>query len=93
MKKNKTDYFNLNEEEREKFKKKIAKTIWDNPFFSGINKLKKEELKAIVESLINKWSWENDSLHELDIKDLLFEEKCYLIESLDEEFFKNEKEQ
>lgn len=76
----------------EKEKKAIAKKIWDTPFASSnLQVLKKSELIILIESILNRIAWENIEWCELDIKDILFEEKCWLIECLDNNFFKREK--
>ena len=74
----------------EKEKKAIAKKIWDIPFAaSDLQVLKKFELIILIESILNRIAWENIEWCELDIKDILFEEKCWLITTLDPEFFEN----
>lgn len=70
---------------------KIAKKIWDTPFASSnLQVLNKSQLLILIREILNRVGWEYESIwHELDIKDLLFEEKCWLIETLDPDFFKD----
>ncbi len=78
----------------EKEKKAIAKKIWDTPFASSnLQVLEKSELIILIESILNRIlsriAWENIEWRELDIKDISFKEKCWLITTLDPEFFEN----
>lgn len=76
----------------EKEEKAIAKKLWKTPFASrNLQVLKKSELLILIGEILNRIGWEYENQwHELDIKDVLFEEKCWLIEMLDPEFFKKE---
>ena len=66
--------------------------MWEIPFVSAnLDLLTKKELVTLIESVIIKISDEKEEWWELDIKDLMFERKCYLIECLDNDFFKREK--
>lgn len=70
-------------------KKKIAQTIWENPFMSGISHLTRKELELCIEALTEKLSAVLDEgFYEKDIKCIIFDEKCNLIECLDTDFFK-----
>ena len=71
----------------------IAKKIWETPFASSnLQVLKKSQLLILIRDILNRIGWEYEELWtKLDIKDLLFEEKCWLIECLDSDFFKREK--
>lgn len=74
----------------EKEKKAIAKKIWDIPFASSnLDKLTKQELVILTHSMLDRVT-NNEEWFELDLKDL-FEQKCWLIECLDNNFFKREK--
>lgn len=82
---------------REEQKKIIAKTIWDNPFFSGLRELNKTQLIILINELTEKldfyanlncdWDWD-----ERDFKDRAFDEKCLMIECVRPDFFKKEGE-
>lgn len=54
-------------------------------------KLTKRELLMLIEEVLIRISFENLGWNELDIKDILFKQKCWLIECLDNGFFKTEK--
>lgn len=87
------DFSDLTFEEEEEQKKIIAKTIWDNPFFSGLRKLNKTQLIILINELIEELDfyatlngdWEMD---ERDFKDKAFDEKCLMIECVRPDFFK-----
>lgn len=72
----------------------IAKKIWSIPFASrNLHKLKKSELLILVQAILNRIDWEyEEQWTNLDIKDLLFEEKCWLIETLYPNFFKRKED-
>ncbi len=74
-------------EEKEKIA--IAKKIWETPFASSnLQVLKKSQLLILIRDILNRIGWEyQEQWTKLDIKDLLFEEKCWLITTLDPEFF------
>ncbi len=75
----------------EKEKKAIAKKLWDTPFASSnLQVLKKSQLLILVREILDRIGWEYEvQWSELDIKDISFEEKCWLITTLDPEFFEN----
>lgn len=74
----------INDEER----KILAQKIWEIPFASqNLQKLTKKELLLLFEEALTRISFEKEEWWELDLKDLLFEQKCWLIECLDSEFF------
>ena len=78
-------------EEYEETNRKLAQKIWNIPFASSnLYKLTKKELLILIDSIIEQVSWKKEEWWELDIKDLMFERKCYLIECLDNDFFKRE---
>ena len=69
--------------------KDLAKKIFDIPFVvSNLNLLKKKEILTLFESVNSRLMFENPEWHELDLKDVLFEQKCWLVECLDKDFFK-----
>lgn len=71
----------------EEKKKELARKIWDMPFASSnLHKLTKVELLTLIDAILIDISYK-DGWNELDIKDLLFEQKCWLIELLDSRFF------
>lgn len=85
------DYEIEYEKEQQK-KRELAQKIWNNPFLSGLEKFTKKDLMLLIDSIRLRIAWEyEDSWTELDIKDVFFESKCWLIETLDEEFFNKEK--
>ena len=80
-------------EKEQQIKNKLAEKIWDNPFHSGLSKFTKKELLLLINEIENRIGWEyEENWHELDIKDLVFEEKCWLIETLNPNFFKEKSE-
>lgn len=67
---------------------RLAQKIWEIPFASqNLQKLTKKELLLLFEEVLTRISFEKEEWYELDIKDILFEEKCWLIECLDSDFF------
>ena len=83
-------------QQEEENKKIIIRTLWDNPFLSGLEKLTKEQLLLLVACCAEKLDVlenlggdvNND---ERDAKDLSWDRKCVLIECVDSNFF-NKKE-
>ena len=75
----------------EKEKKAIAQKIWNTPFAStNLQVLKKSQLLTLIREILNRIGWEYEAQwHKLDIKDVLFEEKCWLITTLAPDFFEN----
>lgn len=71
-------------------RKELAQIIWDNSFFSGLLKFKKSDLYILVTLLVEKLDF--TCMDERDFKDKFFDEKCILIEILDDDFFKRDKE-
>lgn len=94
-KENEFDYSKIVEGRRE-----IAHIIWDNSFMSGLLKLNKWQFIDIINLLVLRLDefinvlqysdevedYPND---ERDAKDISFDCKCILIETLDEKFFNN----
>lgn len=79
----------INDKERQR----LAQKIWGIPFASqNLQELTKKELLLLFEEVITRISNEKSEWYELDIKDLLFEQKCWLIECLDSDFFNRMKE-
>lgn len=70
--------------------RRIAKTIWDNPFLSGLHELNQAQLIIIIQALVEKLDYlENGKgMDERDWKDIAFDKKCLIIETVDETFFK-----
>ena len=69
----------------------LANKIWEIPFVSAnLDKLTKKELITLIESIVTTVSDKKEEWNELDMEDLLFEQKCWLIECLDKDFFKQE---
>lgn len=78
--------------EEEETNRKLAQKIWEIPFASqNLQKLTKKELLLLFEEALTRISFEKEEWNKLDLKDLLFEQKCWLIECLDNNFFKREK--
>ena len=74
----------------EETNRKLAQKIWDIPFASSnLDKLTKQELLILIYGVLERVSDDKKEWYELDLKDLLFEEKCWLITTLDPEFFEN----
>lgn len=73
----------------EKEEKAIAKKLWDTPFAScNLQVLKKSQLLILIEKILNRIAFEYcQKWCEMDIKDVLFDQKCWLIEAVRPEFF------
>lgn len=70
--------------------KKLAKKIWNIPFASlNLHKLTKKELLILIESILLDKCFKTEEWNGLDIKAVLFEQKCYLIECLANKFFES----
>lgn len=75
----------INDKERQR----LAQKIWKIPFASqNLQELTKKELLLLFEEVITRISNEKSEWDELDFMDLLFEQKYWLIECLDSDFFK-----
>lgn len=75
-----------------KQRKKIAKIIFDNPFMTGLPKLKRKDLYEIIFVLADAYTEKiNEMFFELDAKDIAFDTKCNICHLLDEEFFNKDK--
>lgn len=86
-------YEDLTFEEEEVQKKIIADILWKNPFLSGITELNKTQLCVLTDALIEKLDFYVNlngdwNVDERDFKDILFDQKCLMIETLDPDFFK-----
>lgn len=70
-------------------KQLIAQKIWDTPFASSnLHVLKKSQLVTLVREILNRIGWEYETQWpNSDIKVRLFDEKCWLIETLNPNFF------
>lgn len=76
---------NLSEEQ------KLANKIYEIPFVScNLDMLSKKELITLIESIIATVSDKKEEWNGLYLKDLLYAQKCWLIECLDRDFFKKE---
>lgn len=74
-------------------RKEVAKIIFDNAFMTGLPKLKRSDLYDIISVLLTAYgSAVDDNYYELDIKTIVFDDKCRLVELLDENFFERDKE-
>ncbi len=80
-------------------RKQSAQIIWDNPFFTGLPKLTRKQLYECIDVLVSKldeeryyrnYGYESGDMR--DAKDIAWDQKCQLIECLDEEFFKRKRE-
>lgn len=83
-------------EDELKRRKELAKIIDGHMFLSGIAEFKKNDLIILVTALIDRLdnilNLGNDNcIDERKIKDLLYDQKCIVIEALDEDFFKRDK--
>lgn len=89
-----TKYDKMTYEEQEEEKKVITKIIDNSPFLSGIQKLTKTQLvilvRALTERLDEKIILNDDcKMDERDFKDIAWDEKCLIIETLNPNFFKD----
>lgn len=78
-------------QQRDTVQHDLAQKIWDIPFAStNLHKLKKKELLILIDEMLYKIAtdYEGDWFEE-DVKDVLFNQKCWLIEALDPHFFDN----
>ncbi len=90
-----TKFDKMTYEEKEEEKKKIAKIVADSPFLSGVQKLNKTQLVILTYELVEKLDlkinlnndWEID---ERDFKDLAWDQKCIIVETLNPEFYEEE---
>lgn len=88
-----TKYDKMTYEEQEEEKKVIAKIIDNSPFLSGIQKLTKTQLVILVSELTDrldaKINLDDDcNLDERDFKDIAWDKKSLIIETLNPNFFK-----
>ena len=76
-------------EENEKSKHLLAEKIWDIPFaVNNLNKLTKKELLVLIDCMLDRIACDyEDDWFEMDWKDILFDQKCWLIESIESKFF------
>ena len=88
-----TKYDKMTYEEQEEEKKVIAKIIDNSRFLSGIQKLTKTQLVILVSELTDrldaKINLDDDcNLDERDFKDIAWDKKSLIIETLNPNFFK-----
>ena len=72
----------------------IAKVIWNEPFLTGLEKLKNWQLQLVVESLAEKLDANKNikgQTDNRDIKQIMNDEKKLIIESLYPKFFEEVK--
>lgn len=71
----------------------LASIVWDNAFLSGLRKFNKSELIYLISHLTQRFNEKTIPIYsDLDLKDTCFSDKCTIIETLQEDFFKNKKE-
>lgn len=74
-----------NEEEE---KMKIAKKLSDTPFATtNLSFLKKSQLLILINSILTRITYDSDRWLDDDIKAILSNQKCWLIEALVPDFF------
>lgn len=84
-----TKYDKMTYEEQEEEKKVIAKIIYNSPFLSGIQNLTKTQLVILVSELTERLDEKiNCDIDERDFKDIAWDKKCLIIETLNPNFFK-----
>lgn len=70
-------------------KREIAKKLWSTPFAAArLQLFKKSELLILVDEILDRIGRDYGLWPEQDIKDLLFDKKWWLTETLDPDFFK-----
>lgn len=89
--------FDLTFEEEEEQKEIIAKNLWGNVFFTGLQKLNKIQLMILINSLIEELDFhvnlnKDRNGDERDFKDKAWDQKCLMIESVMPNFFKRQGE-
>lgn len=74
-----------------------AQVIWDNAFFTGLPKLTRNQLYECIFVLVekldeehyaSKYGYEGGDMR--DAKDIAWDQKCQLLECLDEKFFEGD---
>lgn len=81
-------------EKEQEEKHKLATKIWDIPFaVANLHKLTKKELLMLIQEMLERIRVDyKQDWFEYDIKDIMFEQKCWIIEALDPNFFTKEKQ-
>lgn len=77
-------------------RKELAKIVDNNMFLSGISKFKKRDLLILISALIDRLDSilnlnGDDCIDERKFKDIFYDQKCIVIETLDENFFDRDK--
>lgn len=68
-------------------KNKLAKRIWDTPFLGGLKKFTKKELLLLIDKILDNRFFTTEEQYDWDIKDINWDQKCWLIEILNPNFF------
>lgn len=84
-------------EEQEEEKKVIVKIIDKSPFLSGVQKLTKTQLVILIYELTERLDTlinlaDDCEIDYRDFKDIAWDEKCLIIETLNPDFFKEVKD-
>ena len=74
-------------QKKQELKNKLAKKIWDNPFHSGLQKFTKKELLILIDEILDRKFYEDPDEYDWDIKDIIWDQKCWMIETLNPKFF------
>ena len=83
------DIFNLDSDSLDNRCCQLADIVWNNAFLSGLNKFNKSELIYLCFKLTTRLNQLSIPIYcELDAKDVAFFDKCTIIETLNENFFK-----
>lgn len=77
-------------EEKEKLKPEIIKKIDNNVFLTGLFKLTKKEMYVLIVEILFRIDFEYENF-ERDFKDNVYDKKCWLIDTLDPEYFSKQK--
>lgn len=83
------DILDLEYEQRCERCSQLASIVWDNAFLTGLRKFSKSELIYLCCLLSQKYNEKTIPIYsELDFIDSAFCDKCTIIETLKEDFFK-----
>ena len=86
-----TKFDKLSFEEIEQQKKIIAEKIYNSAFLSGFQKLTKIQLLILVNELVDRFDYliniESCSIDYRDFKDVSWDQKCLVVETLCPNFF------
>ncbi len=83
------EYFEKSYDEIVANKKRLAELIAKAPFHGGLSKFSKKDYLTLIFAIEDKIAFEK-GWYEYDAKDFVFECKCFLIESLDPDYFSRE---